>query len=287
MSIDPDSMMDKTAHALVIGISRYRHVAPLRATQDARDIAEVLADPGLCRYPPDNVRRLLEEQATRAAILTELDALARNTNERSTVFVYFSGHGVRAAGAFGHSHYLLPVDGKAGQSEDLEGSAVSADELAEKLRAIPAARLTLVLECCRAGELANGLLRPAGAGTAGEAPPPLGRSWAVLAASRSDGDAYALPRRTHSSFTGHLLNGLRGAAAGGDGAIRICDLFDYVQQRLAAEPASQQPVFKAELEQNYPVALLHREVQATRHRHLPDAEPRPARQPVPSSRRSG
>jgi hypothetical protein len=37
--------------------------------------------------------------------------------------------------------------------------------------------------------------------------------------------------------------------------IRICDLFHYVQQRVAAESAAQRPVFKAELEENYPIAL--------------------------------
>lgn len=248
--------MDDEAHALIIGISRYRQVPPLRATRDARDLAEVLADPELCGYPRDNVRLLLEERATRGAILAEFDALTRRAGGKSKVFIYFCGHGVRASGARGRSYYLLPVDGAAGRPEDLEGSAVSAADLAEKLRVMAAATLTLVLECCHAAGLANGLFPPAGtAGAAGEMPPP-GRSWTVMAAARSD--AYALPRRPHSNFTGHLLDGLRGAAVGSDGAIRICGLFEYVQQRLSAETVPQQPLFRAELEQNYVLAIPRR-----------------------------
>jgi hypothetical protein len=58
-------------------------------------------------------------------------------------------------------------------------------------------------------------------------------------------------------LTGFLVEGLRGAASGVGGVIRICDLFHYVQQQVAAEPVEQHPVFKAELEENYPIAQLH------------------------------
>ncbi len=58
-------------------------------------------------------------------------------------------------------------------------------------------------------------------------------------------------------MTGYLIEGLRGAASGVGGVIRICDLFHYVQQRVAAGPLDQRPVFKAELEENYPIAQLH------------------------------
>jgi hypothetical protein len=77
----------------------------------------------------------------------------------------------------------------------------------------------------------------------------------VLAASRGDGYAYVVPGARNGVFTGHLLEGLRGAAGGAGGVIRVCDLFHYVQQRVVAEQGTQRPVFKADLEENYPVAL--------------------------------
>src|SRR5512146_73357 len=102
------------AHALTIGISQYRYITSLPATQDALDVASVLRDGSLGGYPEENVRSLLDGDATKAAILTELERLAQRTNDRSTVFVYFSGHGGRATGADGETCYLMPVDGRDG-----------------------------------------------------------------------------------------------------------------------------------------------------------------------------
>jgi hypothetical protein len=52
-----------------------------------------------------------------------------------------------------------------------------------------------------------------------------------------------------------LLAGLRGEANGAGGVIRIFDLFDYVQPRVVADRPDQHPIFKAEIEENFPVAL--------------------------------
>jgi hypothetical protein len=76
-----------------------------------------------------------------------------------------------------------------------------------------------------------------------------------LAASRADGFAYSTPGQRNSTFTRHLVEGLRGGAMGTGGVIRVCDLFDYVQRHVTAELPEQRPVFKAELEENYPLAL--------------------------------
>jgi hypothetical protein len=235
----------------VIGISRYLHVPELRATQDAQDIAAVLRDPACCGYPPAAVKTLLDGEATRAAILAALDALAHDTGEASTVFIYYSGHGARAASAAGtSSYYLVPVDATAASHDELEQTAISNAELSARLRAIPAGRLTVVLDCCRAADLADPRLAEA------VAPLAQGRGRAVLAASRATGSAFEMPGQRDSAMTGCLLEGLRGAASGVGGVIRICDLFHYVQQKVAAQPVDQHPVFKAELEENYPIAAL-------------------------------
>lgn len=246
------------AHALTVGVSQYRQLRPLPAGQDALDVASVLRDGALCAYPAANVRSLLDGDATKVAVLAELDALAVRTTERSTVFVYFSGHGGRAEGT--DTCYLMPVDGRADSEQALADTAISGPELSARLRKIPAARLTVVLDCCRA----SGIAEPKDV-VAGELVPELpgaalavlarGRGRAVLAASRSDGYAYVVPGARNGVFTAHLLDGLRGAAGGAGGVIRVCDLFHHVQQRVVAEHRAQRPVFRAELEENYPIAL--------------------------------
>jgi hypothetical protein len=52
-----------------------------------------------------------------------------------------------------------------------------------------------------------------------------------------------------------LLAGLRGGIPSRDGLIRIFDLFEYLQPRVTGDQPNQHPVFKAELEENFAVAL--------------------------------
>jgi metacaspase-1 len=148
-------MSFQDAHALVVGISAYQRVRPLPAVQDAQDVAAVLADPARCGYPAANVRMLLEEAATRAAILEALDEFAARTRPTSTAFVYFSGHGGALAHRGGAACYLMPVEAAWGAPAALEATAISGEELSRRLRAIVAGRVTVVLDCCRAAGLSE------------------------------------------------------------------------------------------------------------------------------------
>ena len=82
-----------------------------------------------------------------------------------------------------------------------------------------------------------------------------GRGRAILASSRSTELSWVLPGAHNSLFTQHLLAGLGGGIASEDGLIRIFDLFEYLQPRVTADQPRQHPIFKAELEENFPVAL--------------------------------
>lgn len=242
------------AHALVIGVSRYRHLPALPATSDAHDVAAALVEPGLCGYPAAHVRTVLEEEATRARWLEELARLAQVTTSSSSVFLYFSGHGAALPGGEG---FLLPVDAQVDSFESLMATALGTGELARALAKVPAARLTVVLDCCRASALAPPELPASGAALPAGSLAALarGRGRAVLAASSREGSSYVLPGQRNGVFTGLLLEGLRGAAPGVGGVIRVCDLYHYVQEQVVARQLGQRPVFRAELEENYPLAL--------------------------------
>lgn len=84
-----------------------------------------------------------------------------------------------------------------------------------------------------------------------------------MAAARGDGSAYVMSGARHGLFTEHLLAGLRGAAAGADGLVRVLDLYDHVQRNVVARCPDQRPVLKTEMEDNYPVALCPRAAGAT------------------------
>src|SRR5262245_5463289 len=100
------------ALALVVGIAAYRHLRPLPATvlNDAAAVAGALTDPAVGAYDPANVRILLDEAATGPGLRAALSDLATAASERSTVLVYFSGHGGRLASGVSPGDYLLPID---------------------------------------------------------------------------------------------------------------------------------------------------------------------------------
>jgi len=104
-------------------------------------------------YGLANVRILLDAAATRVAILAELDQLTKRTTADSTVVLYFSGHGGRIERDGRETCSLLPVDVESGEA--FERTAISGDELSSWLRALPAARVTVILDCCRASRIAE------------------------------------------------------------------------------------------------------------------------------------
>lgn len=252
----------ENAFALVVGIAAYERVNPLPKTvlQDARDVQSMLINPRCCGYPPANVQLLLDRQATQAALRKELANLAEHCNADSTVFIYFSSHGGRITAGKHAGEYLLPVDTLYTSDATLAETAISGQEFTEALHAIPACKVVVVFDLCHSG----------GMGDPKDAVSPVlqmglpdsyydalraGRGRAILASSRSTEVSWVIPGAFNSLFTQHLLGGLRGGVPSDDGLIRIFELFEYVQPRVTAAHPDQHPVFKANLEENLPIAL--------------------------------
>lgn len=251
------SSPEPPSQALVIGVSRYLHVSKLRSTRDVAGMRDALADPDCCGFPPERVRVVEEEAATRDHVLAALaETCERAAAPGSRTFIYFSGHG--GHGPDGMS-YVLPVDARRGEYAT---TAISARELSRLLDRC-AGELTVVLDCCHAAGMAG----------PGEDAVELGaftdafraaiqsRGRVVFAASRADGKAFASPDAPYGIFTGHLLDGLRGAASTAGGDVTVHQLFDYVQQRVVlSSHASQRPSFIASIETFYPLTRYPRPV---------------------------
>jgi hypothetical protein len=75
--------------ALIIGIDQYSAVAKLRgATADARDL-----ETSLRRMGAKDVRALIDGEASRAAVLRELDALLARAQKGDLIVISLAGHG--------------------------------------------------------------------------------------------------------------------------------------------------------------------------------------------------
>lgn len=250
------------AYALVVGIANYQHVNKLPKTvlKDAQDIYDLLVDAQHCGYVHENVQSLLDGDATQSALCQALADLAKRSNPDSTVFIYFSGHGGRVESGAYAGEYLLPVNAVYTSGESLAQSAISGAKFTAALHAIPARKVVVVFDCCHAG----GIGQPKDAtapvlksGFSDEYYDALkaGRGRVILASSRSTEFSWILHGAENSLFTQHLLAGLRGGIPSEDGLIRIFDLFEYLQPKVTAAQPNQHPIFKAEVEENFPVAL--------------------------------
>lgn len=247
------------ARALIIGIAGYPSIRPLSPVvlEDARCVHRALTDPRAGGYLPENTRLLLDEQATRAAILAALDELAQSSTRDSTIFLFFSGHGARIEGEAAGAEYLLPFDARFDSAANLIETAISTNEFSAALRAIPAQKLVVALDCCHSGGIGqpkSGVAASPGLSDSGYDSLKRG-SRAILASSRSDEYSWILHGDANSLFTRHMLAGLQGGIISQDGLVKIFDLFEYIQPRVTQEAPNQHPVFRAEVEKNFPVTF--------------------------------
>jgi len=252
----------ENAYALVIGIANYQNINKLSLTvlKDAQDIHDLLINPLHCGYSADNVQLLLDNQATKATISQALTDLSRRSNQDSTVFFYISSHGGQVELGLHAGQYLLPVDADLTSGVSTARTAISSIELTEALNAIPARKIVVIFDCCHSGGIGQPKAPNAPAIKAGLSESyydtlKQGRGRVILASSRDTEYSYVLPGAANSLFTQHLLAGLRGGIPSDDGLIRIFDLFEYLQPKVTGDQPNQHPIFKAELEENIPVAL--------------------------------
>jgi hypothetical protein len=239
-------------HALIVGVGGELS----NTVDDAQGLADILKDEGRCAYPAEQVHTRTGENATREAILTALDQLAQSTDSQSTAVFYFSGHGYRARASIGEAYYLLP---HGYDVERLSETAISGAEFTEKLRAIPAQKLLVLLDCCHAGgvgdakapglDLTKSPLPPEAASLLAE-----GSGRVLIASSQEDELSFA--GRPYSAFTLALIEALAGeGVAKNDGYVRVADVALHARQVVPGRTSDRQhPILHFEHADNFALA---------------------------------
>jgi len=248
------AQFDGEKYALLIGVADYRLMRPLsKSTVDATDLHGLLDQ---CGYAKANMRLLLDTHATKSSINEALDNLARRTNDQDTVVLFFSGHGVQRVGGFEPGEYICPATADA---TSLHATAISNQELTLALGAIRARRVVLFLDACHSGGVGEPK-DPALAMQAGLSEETytqlsaVGMGRVVIASCKPDEVSWELKHMRNSLFSHYLLEGLRGAAASDDGAVRIFDLFDFIASEVPrTAPVAQTPLMKANTNMNFPI----------------------------------
>lgn len=247
---------DGSRHGLVIGIEEYRDARlNLRcAAADAQTIFGLMIDPDCGMFHKNNVRLLLNEQATREGIWRALSSLRRNAGENDTVWVYYAGH----AAPEESSLYWVTHDADV---DDLYGTGLSNDQISKVLDDIRAKRLLVLLDCCHAAATAA-QKNPTRAVLTADEVFSCYKGHGRITLSSSDGKekSVELGDVGHGAFTYFLEQGLRGEAdTDGDGVVTADELWSYLRSKVAdaSQKAgnAQTPVLLGEMQHDFALSL--------------------------------
>ena len=230
----------KSCYGLVIGISQYQDpkIPKLKFTAaDAQSLYQHLVSPDQAGFSPDNVRLLLNADATRRNMEKAISGwLFQNASPDSTVIVFFAGHGGLESDKTGSekdgvSKYLLPWDA---DLEDLFSSGLSNTRFHELLNTIKAQRLVVFMDACYAGGVTEGA-RDIGLIESPYHRMAQGRGRMVIASAQPNQRSWEDENLGHGIFTHHLLEALQGKAdTDNDGCASVMDIFRYLQDTVPA-----------------------------------------------------
>lgn len=227
----PDlSALYATSWALVIGINAYQNVSPRLnyAVPDARAVAAALPALG---FPRQNIRLLLEGEATKTRIEDVLyrDFAAMGPQDR--LLVFFAGHGETALTKTGEEGYLLPVNA---DLNALPITAIAMDELRRTANRLRAKHILFLLDTCFSGfALTRDVLPPT---TTDEYLASVLREPVVQVLTFGRKGELAIEEGGHGLFTQRLLAGLRGLAdTEGRGFITAAQLAAWIEPRVVRD----------------------------------------------------
>jgi uncharacterized caspase-like protein len=238
--IPVNTVRNDNAYALIIGISQYQseNIRKLNYTHaDAQAFHDLLIDPERAGFQKDNVRLLLDANATRNQILKSINQwLFSRVSPDSTVMIFFAGHGGEEQDKCDpetgrKAYYFLPWDA---DPEDMATTSVSQTDFQRLLRTLRSQRMVIFLDACHS----SGVARP-GSRDLAMVPSPKYEAFAegegrvVIAAAKPEQCSWEDQKLQHGIFTYHLLEALRGKAdINGDGYVSIQEVVAYLQREV-------------------------------------------------------
>jgi tetratricopeptide (TPR) repeat protein len=235
--------------ALVVGIGKFRDptVGNLNFTaKDARDVATALTDPAVGRFKRENVRVLVDEAATTAAIKEGLEFIASRALDRDLVVIYLSSHGSPGKADLANEGYFITYDT---DKTKLYSTAISMASFANDVnKRIVAKRKIVFLDTCYSGQAVEDggkALRLAGDAQDTLASQLSGYGSVVITASSPNERSWESDKIQNGFFTSVLLESLRKK----NGQLSLDEIYGVLEAevpkrvKLANKP-SQTPTIK-------------------------------------------
>lgn len=221
--------MDENKYAILVGINEYEDskLYPLKyAEKDCAKIREVLTDPKIGTFKPENVQTLCGKDVTIKKI-QEVVNFIMGLPPDAVVLFYFAGHSFY--GGIGNDVYISTYDTSVDYLEANSDAGIKMNYLYERLfHQTRVQQLLLIMDCCFSGALVPESVVAGFPSFRG------GRKnrYAILS-SLGASPSYETDEHKGGSFTYYLVKGLRGEAdASGQGTVSLEDLLRYLRKEL-------------------------------------------------------
>lgn len=215
---------DQKKFAVIIGINKYSDpdIESLKvAGVDAMSLYQILTNPNGGGFPKENVKLLLDNQATRESITRTLgEWLPNQAKSDDMVLIFYSGHGgiepdTTGEEPDGNSKYLIPHDANV---NNLFSTAIENSTVSKMLQRIPSNKMIFLIDCCYSGGATTGeeivkSVTPSSTKVGTDVYNDFsGSGRVVISASLPDQVSFEVPKLNHGIFTYNLLEGISGKA---------------------------------------------------------------------------
>ncbi|MDB5222799.1 MAG: tetratricopeptide repeat protein [Chitinophagaceae bacterium] len=227
-------------YALVIGISKYlqKDIPQLQfADRDAQVFADYLKSNGGGGVPLENIRLLVNEEATSAAVYDAIYWLKNTCKKDDVVFFYFSGHGDVENVTMYKNGFLICYDSPPNNYVNLSLSIDYLNDIANTLSAETKANVVLITDACHSGKLAGS--KNKGSFLVGEQLKAVKNKEIRITACAADqlSNENADWGGGRGVFSYYLINGLKGLAdREKDGIVTLDEIKTYIDTSLAKDP---------------------------------------------------
>jgi len=236
--------------AVVIGVADYSHMPALKYTDDdAYRVFSFLKSPAGGALKDDQIRILIDENATKEKIVTALEEVFGKAGENDLVMMYYSGHGLKGS--------FLPID------FDGFNNKLGHDEVSRILKNSKAKYKICIADACHSGSLlamksgtVDNLLASyytslakADSGTA------------LIMSSKSSETSLESSGLRQGVFSHFLQRGMKGEAdTDGNKIVSISELYTYISENVRNYTGYRQsPVIEGDYDPSMTVGVVREE----------------------------
>lgn len=231
--------------AVVVGVARYEHMPTLKYTDDdAYQIFAFLKSPEGGALPDNQIKVLIDEDATRENILRAMRKVMLKADENDVVMFYFSGHGLEGS--------FLPVD------YDGYSNRVKHEEIKEYLSQSKAKHKVVLADACHSGSLLAMKKPMLALNKYYKAFEDTKGGTALMMSSKSEEYSLEDGGLRSGIFSYYLRKGLKGLAdTNNNKIVSISELFDYVYSNVQTYTGNiQTPTLTGNYDMQMPVAVI-------------------------------